>query len=139
MIECEVPFEVFDGNEYNLTAFDYIESDGNEEQQIEVACRFTLDDITYKCYVDNEDGYRSTFSHINLSVDTPINKFPAVKVVAKVVENDTHDLLLFIDVKTLEKVITVGTVGTVGTDYGNDYYPYYIAVFNPKNVWYNKE
>lgn len=90
--------------------------------------RFTLDGRTYTVVEDPEDGYRS--SHRDVIVDDTIlhNRFSPVSVLAVHVTmdkyGDTSDLLrLYSDGGKL--ILQAGTGNT------DDYYPYFVASFDP--------
>lgn len=105
-------------------------------------CRFRLDGKVYAAVEDPSDGYRSCLGElIQLPDDTKMeNVFPPTKVVIKTAEHrksdwgdNRHeaDVLNFIDWHTGEIVLEVGT------DHADDYYPSFVANFNPKYLAHN--
>ena len=98
--------------------------------------RFRLDGIVYTAIEDPSDGYRSSMRDIEAGAVPINNTFQAVRVVARHREKSrygTDDVLELIDVGTGQTVIEVGTSDI------DDYYPGFVAFFNPKAMTLNKE
>jgi hypothetical protein len=95
------------------------------------AISFTLDGITYTAVEDENDGYRSAMDRLSRSDVVLKNTFPPVRVIARMAPSDrweTHEVLELINPKNGQTVLKVGT-GNV-----DDYYPYFVATFNPENL-----
>lgn len=93
------------------------------------AIRFKLDGVVYVATEDPNDGYRSYLGELKIDdVDTK-NPFSGVEVVASYRNinkyNETSEIIDFIDTTTGEVVLSVGT------DNSDDYYPCFVAHFNP--------
>lgn len=91
--------------------------------------RFKLDGVVYVATEDPDDGYRSYLGELKIDeVDTK-NPFSGVEVLASYRDinkyNETSEIIDFIDTTTGEVVLSVGT------DSSDDYYPSFIAHFNP--------
>jgi hypothetical protein len=97
-------------------------------------CLFELDGVVYKAKEDPSDGYRSSCEEIEI-VSTKIkNKFKAQKVYCVHMKRSDYrssDLLAIHDVVTNKVVLTVGT------DDNDDYYPSFVANFQPENMAIN--
>ncbi len=87
---------------------------------------FVLDGVTYTATEDPSDGYRSYLDSLVISDYKPVNTFPPC-VVNAVMNSDHEDnvILDFIDVTTGKIVFSLGT------DYSDDYYPRFVANFDP--------
>lgn len=98
--------------------------------------RFRLDGKVYLAIEDPDDGYRSRMKKLVIFPSKEmLNVFPPVRVLAmkrrdSVYENDILDL---IDVVTGKPVLEVGTHDV------DDYYPYFVAIFNPQNMATNQD
>ncbi len=96
-------------------------------------CRFRLDGIIYVAIEDPNDGYRSMMKDLELGIFGEItNVFEPVWVEAVYLQErkdkcweDGSDILKLIDLKTGRTVLEVGTGNT------DDYYPYFVADFDP--------
>lgn len=89
---------------------------------------FNLDGITYTVLEDENDGYRSAAGEILVDKDTVKNVFGPIMVLCVWDESRTGDgreILRIFDTVTAKQVIEVGT-NNVG-----DYYPYFVANFDP--------
>lgn len=90
--------------------------------------RFVLDGKTYHAQEDPDDGYRSHCKDVMVD-NTPVsNTFPPCRVLGRMREDSAHeqnDVLQLIDISTGKVVLEVGTGNT------SDYYPYYVAAFDP--------
>lgn len=90
--------------------------------------RFTLDRKTYHAEEDPSDGYRSYCEDFTVD-DEPLRKLFECEVK---LECHLEDVLEFVDVKTNKVVLEVGT------DYSDDYYPYCVQRFDPRNMAVNQ-
>jgi len=97
---------------------------------------FVLDGVTYTAIQDPSDGYRSSMKEIMVS-DTQIsNSFPEQRVIATMRPNSQYydnEILDLTDAVTGKVVLSVGTENT------DDYYPYWVADFDPKNMAINAD
>ena len=89
--------------------------------------RFKIDGKIYVATEDPTDGYRSSLKDIVLSEDKMKNVFRGQQVLGKYEGTNDRDILEFVSVKTGKVVLEVGT------DNADDYYPSFVASFNPKN------
>lgn len=92
--------------------------------------RFRLDGVTYVGIEDPSDGYRSSLGTLHVSPDAQIkNAFPPVKVLGLMKDHGEYgrknDTLQLIDVVTGKVVLEVGTDNT------DDYYPWFVGMFDP--------
>lgn len=91
--------------------------------------RFRLDGIAYTAVEDPDDGYRSAMDRLYVS-DAPMkNTFPPVRVMCSMKANDRNqhnDTLQFLN------AATGAVIAEVGTDNTGDYYPWFVAYFNPE-------
>ena len=93
------------------------------------AIRFKLDGIVYVAIEDPDDGYRSYLGELKIDeVDTK-NPFTGVEVLASHRDQNSYgevsDIIDFLDTTTGRVVLSVGTGNT------DDYYPYFVAYFDP--------
>ena len=90
---------------------------------------FRLDGVVYTATQDPSDGYRSSMSGIAKSERPMRNVFAPVKVIGRLRTRGeyggTDDVLELIDAKTGKTVLEVGT------DDVDDYYPCWVARFDP--------
>lgn len=92
--------------------------------------RFVLDGIVFIAAEDPQDGYRSSLRDVTFSFDKKIsNTFASVKVKIDFKDN----MLKIIDTKSKKIVLKIGT------NYSDNYYPYFIGEWNPKNLHVNKK
>jgi hypothetical protein len=97
---------------------------------------FRLDGKVYTAIEDPSDGYRSNMRDIQVSDHKMSNTFKAVNVIARYVDHrapnkysaEECDILELINAKNGEVILSVGTGNT------NDYYPYWVAEFNPPAI-----
>jgi len=98
-------------------------------------CRFRLDGVLYAAYEDPEDGYRSCMKELvivknNLSK----NIFDPIDVMCRY-NNGTEyyesDILEIVDIVTGKIILEVGT------DHYEDYYPLFVARFDPTAMCLN--
>lgn len=92
---------------------------------------FILDKKTYTAIEDPSDGYRSSMREIKLSKVVIKNVFKPVKVMGVMRQDTSDDVIDFFDVKTGKVVLSVGTENL------DDYYPGFVAFFNPENMAIN--
>lgn len=89
---------------------------------------FTLDGQTYLATEDADDGYRSSMESIR-KVDYTIPNLPvAVKILARMSESNSEDILELLNAETGKVILRVGT------DNVDDYYPCWVAEYNPENL-----
>lgn len=99
--------------------------------------RFTLDGVTYMVREDDNDGYRSAMRDVLISDTPPVNTFPPVPVVASYVtkaatvvpgwnDYETNDVLVLARQDNGVHVLAVGTRDV------DDYYPTFVAHFDPE-------
>lgn len=90
--------------------------------------RFKLDGVVYVATEDPDDGYRSYLGELKVDETDIKNPFNGVEVLAVYCDKkgyDQADIIDFVDTTTGETVLSVGTDNT------DDYYPYFVAHFNP--------
>lgn len=93
--------------------------------------RFKLDGVVYVAIEDPDDGYRSYLGELKVDTKEITNAFTGVEV--KGVYKESGDVILcLVDTTTNETVLTVGT------DYSDNYYPYFVANFNPAAMSVNQ-
>lgn len=93
-------------------------------------CRFVLDGKIYTVTEDESDGYRSSMQDIVEGGEPVVNLFEPQKVLCSMDEpgTDRDEILSIRDVVTGKIVLSVGTSAT------DDYYPSFIANFQPENM-----
>ena len=92
-----------------------------------------LDGIGYCFAEDPEDGYRSCLGDVFVLDKRRLkSKFGPIMVRAKMRDGDDTYVLDFYDVENNLLVLSVGT------ENWDDYYPYFIAEFDPRNLSVNK-
>lgn len=97
--------------------------------------RMRLGGVTYVCEEDPDDGYRSSMQELRTLREGEKeieNVFGYVLVDCRY-ESKHCDILKVVDIKSGEVVITVGT------DRTDDYYPTFVANWNPAGLYFNKE
>lgn len=92
--------------------------------------RFRLDGIVYSAIEDPDDGYRSMLGGLIVGEHPMTNVFTPVRVIGRMrlktpESNEDCETLELVDALT-EKIVL-----EVGTDYTSDYYPAFVANFNP--------
>lgn len=127
--------------EHTLDAVDFSTEDlkiytWSDFQQCSVM-RFRLDGTVYSVIEDPSDGYRSAMSEISVSKNSIMtNIFPPLSVIGRHngsgIYGGEGDILELVDAVTGEVVLEAGT------DYSNDYYPSFVANFNPEAMKHNK-
>lgn len=99
--------------------------------------RFRLDGVVYEAYEDDNDGYRSCMEDLLVVKARMKNTFPPALVEARMMppedSNGCADYLLeIVDMLTGERVLVVGTHNT------NDYYPCFMASWDPRGLAINQ-
>jgi len=95
---------------------------------------FVLDGKTYTAIEDPSDGYRSAMKEITISDESVSNTFPPVEVMGKMRGDsiyEANDVIEFWDIENGKLVLAVGTANY------KDYYPYWVAEFNPQDMSIN--
>lgn len=101
---------------------------------------FVLDGVTYTAIEDSSDGYRSTLDGIMVSQEKVKNDFLPVEVLVVYREkgdsewstNNDCEILDFFDTKNGKKIMEIGT------DNSDDYYPSFVANWQPENLSINE-
>jgi len=93
---------------------------------------FVLDGKIYSAFEDGNDGYRSILGVILVTEGALENMFEAVGVLGVMKEGVDYDILDLYDVANGKIVLSVGT------DYTDDYYPWFVAEFEPRNLHVNE-
>ena len=92
-------------------------------------CCHRLDGVIYVAVEDPNDGYRSMMKDLVIDNEAMMkNVFVGCDVICRHIEKsdwDEDDILELVDVKTEKVVLRVGTANC------NDYYPYFVAEFDP--------
>ena len=95
-------------------------------------CIFRLNGTAYAAVEDESDGYRSSMRSLVVRPKARMkNRFPAITVVGiHRNKNEYHqdDILELVDVESGKTVLTVGTRNS------DDYYPSFVASFQPENM-----
>lgn len=95
-------------------------------------CRFRLNGTVYVVIEDPSDGYRSSMREIKVAPKAEmVNVFPPVQVLAIHRDRSRYDAA---DILALYDVTTAKPVLEVGTDNSDDYYPSFVANFQPENM-----
>lgn len=128
----EVTLESLVG-EHMLSGVDFLQATEKDEYSYDYAnlCVFELDGKVYTCAEDESDGYRSSMKSLTEG-GTVTNRFQPQHVLCSMQTEDEYgrvdDLLVMRDVVTGKDVLTIGTENT------GDYYPSYVASFQPENM-----
>jgi hypothetical protein len=124
--------------EHLLSGVDFtkrsIVSYGTYEEECNV-CRFRLDGVTYEAIEDPDDGYRSHMRDLGVSADPTTNEWAPVRVICSLAEKDEYGQESHL--LELRDAVTGGVVLRVGAANTDDYYPYYVADFNPTALAHN--
>jgi hypothetical protein len=118
--------------EHMLDAVDFsveqIKGWGDEFEPCQVM-RFRLDGVCYTAVEDPDDGYRSSMKELIVDPDAEMkNTFAPIKVIGRhrtKGEYGEDDVMEFIDAITGKIIIEVGTADI------DDYYPGFVAFFDP--------
>lgn len=117
---------------------EYISYDAAEMDRAQ-HCLFRLDGVVYMITEDPQDGYRSSVKDLFVTDGEMTNVFPPCRVLGrKKPDSDTYgggknDVVEFIDLETGLAVLEVGT------DAVDDYYPSFVANFQPQNMAVNAD
>ena len=119
---------------FMLDAVDFTTEKGKDKYHDDAqVCRFRLNGVIYMAREDPNDGYRSMLDE--LTVD-PVrkhmdNSFPAIEVIGSYREKSGYGACEIID---LIDAVTGKVVLEIGTDNSDDYYPSFVANFQPENM-----
>ena len=123
---------------HKLSGVDYVPSTRNKEPYDYYGndILFCLDGITYLITEDEDDGYRSYMTELEITDRQIKNVFSEQTVECKYIDkdrecNETSDILQIYSLD--EKMIL--EIGTGNTD---DYYPYTVFNYNPENMDINQ-
>lgn len=124
--------------EHELSGVDFgVGEKGEYDYERPATCVFVLDGETYTVTEDADDGYRSSMKSIAKGGAEVSNKFPPCRVLCSMQTKGEYsgvdDLLVMRDMVTGKVVLTVGTENT------DDYYPCYIANFDPSAMEVNRD
>lgn len=86
--------------------------------------RFELDGVLYGAVENPDDGYRSSMRELSVFQGRPATTFEPVQVKAVYRGSDNQEIL---DLIYDDRVIL-----SVGTDYTDDWYPSFVAYWNPE-------
>lgn len=96
---------------------------------------FRLDNKNYKAIEDDNDGYRSSMDSLEITDECPSEIFKAIKVLVRhttthegAYSSDDDNMLEFIDIKTGQIILEVGTENC------GDYYPGFVATFHKERL-----
>ncbi len=92
---------------------------------------FVLDGETYTAIQNPDDGYRSCMEEIKKSDVKVSNMFKPCRVVGTM--DTVMDIINFFDTHT-DKVVL-----SIGTDHSDQWYPFWVAEFNPENMVINQQ
>jgi hypothetical protein len=95
--------------------------------------RFRLDGKVYTAVEDPSDGYRSSMETLFVSDAEMRNVFQPVRVLARLKGGSEHDYQTD-DTMELIDLVTGKVVLEVGTGNTDDYYPYFVASWQPENM-----
>lgn len=99
------------------------------------ALTFILDGVAYTALEDHNDGYRSSMQDLKINEYECLNKFDAVDVFCIHYDKRGYnhcDILDIYDLKTAKVILSIGT------DNSDDYYPSFVAYFQPENMIVNQ-
>jgi hypothetical protein len=127
----------FVGKEFDLTGVETgTVAPEKDSWQTEAANTLTiiLDGNAWMAKEDPSDGYRSSLASFE-AVDPALikNRFPACRVRARAVDPGPEDseIVEFVDINTGKVVLEIGTANS------SDYYPSFVANFNPEAMAHN--
>ena len=95
---------------------------------------FVLDGKVYSAMEDYNDGYRSALGVILVSEGTLKNMFEPIGVLGVMRENGSCEC----EILDLYDVANDKVVLSIGTDNTDDWYPWFVAEFEPRNLHVNK-
>jgi hypothetical protein len=139
---------MLDAVDYGTVLVNHTDSWNDGDRKVN-QLRMRLDNVTYVCEEDPDDGYRSSMRDLRIlgSEDKPItNVFGYIVVECRYAGSDnerhhknngyacgsTCDVLEIYDKENGKLIIEVGTENT------GEYYPYYVANWNPMNLHINE-
>lgn len=99
------------------------------------ACRFRLDGVTYVALEDPSDGYRSSMAELITEEELTSNEWPPVRVVCSMAPDGEYGQQN--DTLEIRDCVTGKTILRVGTDNSDDYYPWWVAEFDPTALAHN--
>lgn len=112
--------------------FDSVEVKDDWSTENRIVLRFTLDGKNYEAVEDSNDGYRSTLGKLRECAVPPQFTFIPCDVIGKMKEKTDEDpddeVLQFLNAGTGSVVMEIGTSDCT------DYYPGFVAEFNPGNL-----
>ena len=119
-----------------LTGVDFgVEKATEEYYQDANTMAFEMDGKVYLVREDPDDGYRSSMKDIEEVDIKVVNQFPPCKVEGRRRKNseygEKNDVIDFYDIVTGLVVLAIGTENI------DDYYPSYVAYFDPRNMKIN--
>lgn len=99
---------------------------------------FVLDGKTYTAVEDPGDGYRSAMDEIFVSDEAVSNLFPPIEVMGKMCDHEFgyacgNDVIGFYEIDNAKLILAVGTGNA------DDWYPYWVAEFNPEDMSMNED
>lgn len=103
-----------------MSGVDFIPGGDNAPAEL----RFVLDGVAFAVIEDPSDGYRSMLDGVFFYKGIVNNAFPAVSVYLSKLDDDTSDLY---NMATNEGKVVV----QFGTENSDDYYPCFVAYFDP--------
>jgi hypothetical protein len=104
--------------------------EGDDSLEDAQALNFEIDGVVYSAIEDPGDGYRSSMRHLTIGA-ADVTRFAPHRVVGSMRPRDEYgenDVLEFRD------IITGGVVLAIGTSNSDDYYPSFVAEWNPENL-----
>ena len=96
---------------------------------------FALDGVVFTAIEDPNDGYRSSMDRLFIGGEIK-ETFPRVKVFCSMKPNseyEKNEVLQMIDVVSEKIILSVGTGNT------DDYYPFFVAEWDPTALYLNRE
>ena len=116
---------------HKLSGVDRIEEKPQDDWSYSIAdvLRFELDGVTYGAVEDPSDGYRSSMAELRVYEGRPAHTFDPVRVEA--VMRDCESSRYRGGCEILDLVYNGEVILSVGTDNIDDYYPYFVARWDP--------
>ena len=99
---------------------------------------FVLDGKVHSAIEAGNDGYRSMLGEIFVSEGTLKNMFEAIGVLGVMRESTTELYSQACDILDLYDVANGKIVLSVGTENSDDWYPWFVAEFEPRNLHVNE-
>lgn len=118
---------------HKLSGVDYVPSTREKISKLEDYGNdilFCLDGITYLITEDEDDGYRSFMTELDITDRTIRNVFPAQEVECIYVDEVDKETADMIQMKSLDGKLIL----EFGTEMINDYYPYTVFAYYPENM-----